>query len=309
MGYEKTTKFTLLILPTEDEHFPTLTVGQIMDFSLRNKTPRSRPGDMTEKKYVETFKETILKALGIHHTRDTLVGNEYVRGVSGGERKRVSIAECLAGQSSIQLWDNSTRGLDASTALDFTKALRTMARSEGKTILATFYQPGNGIFDQFDKVLLIDEGRCLFYGPRTMAKSYFEDLGFECPQGGNVADFLSSVTVPGERKIREGWTAPVPNTAAELEAIYRGSNIYTQMVQAIEPPQEFGVETENFKANVQNEMRSGLLRRKISPYTAGLQGQVIACTIRYVKMNSSEGSTPQRLINTVIVQTNSDPVG
>lgn len=251
-----------------------------MDFSLRNKTPRSRPGGMTEKKYVETCKETILKALGIDHAHDTLVGNEYVRGVSGGERKRVSIAECLAAQSPLQLWDNSTRGLDASTALDFTKALRTMARNEGKTILATLYQPGNGIFDQFDKILLIDEGRCLFYGPRAIAKSYFEDMGFECPRGGNVADFLSSVTVASERKIREGWTGPVPNSAAELEAIYQRSEIRRRMVQAIEPPQNFTAETESFKTAVQSEMRSVLPGRNISPYTAGIQDQIITCTIR-----------------------------
>lgn len=74
-----------------------------MDLSLRNKTPQTRPGAMTEKKYVESYKKSILKALGIHHTHDTLVGNEYVRGVSGGERKRISIAEYLAGQSPIQL--------------------------------------------------------------------------------------------------------------------------------------------------------------------------------------------------------------
>lgn len=113
-----------------------------------------------------------------------------------------------------------------------------------------------------------------------MAKSYFEDLGLECPRGGNVADFLSSVTVAGERKVREGWTAPVPTTAAEFEALYRASEICKQMIEAIDSPQDFIVETEKFKATVQSEMRSVLLRSKISPYTAGLQEQVIACTIR-----------------------------
>ncbi|OJZ80600.1 hypothetical protein ASPFODRAFT_147512 [Aspergillus luchuensis CBS 106.47] len=268
----------------EDEHFPTLTVGQVMNFSLKNKTPKTRPGTMTKKEFANGYKSSILRALGIDHTHDTLVGNEYVRGVSGGERKRVSIAECLAGQGPIQFWDNSTRGLDASTALDFTKALRSLARREGKTILATFYQPGNGIFDQFDKVLLIDRGLCLYYGPRALAKAYFEELGFECPPGGNVADFLSSVTVPSERRVRQGWAGPVPDSAEELEAIYLQSSVRRQMLEAIEPPHELTVQTEKFKATVQNERRGGILRRSLSPYTVGLHEQVVACTIRQLQI-------------------------
>lgn len=107
-------------------------------------------------------------------------------------------------------------------------------------------------------------------------------MGFECPPGGNVADFLSSITVPSERKVRDGWTTYVPTTAEELEAIYRRSDLCKQMTDGIQAPQEFTVETEKFKATVQKERRTGLFRRNHSPYTAGLQEQVVACTIRHV---------------------------
>jgi ABC-type glutathione transport system ATPase component len=106
-----------IIMNTEEElFFPTLTVGQTMDFASRLKVPYKLPEGVKSKD--ELRRETLnflLEAMGIEHTHDTKVGNEYVRGVSGGERKRVSIVECMATKGSVFCWDNSTRGLDAST--------------------------------------------------------------------------------------------------------------------------------------------------------------------------------------------------
>lgn len=100
----------------------------------------------------------------IHDINSSQVGNEYVRGVSGGERKRVSIAETLASKSTVQCWDNSTRGLDASTALDYAKSLRIMTDVSNRTTLVTLYQAGEGIYGVMDKVLVIDDGRMIFSG-------------------------------------------------------------------------------------------------------------------------------------------------
>lgn len=83
--------------------------------------------------------DTLLKMLNISHTHQTLVGDEFVRGVSGGERKRVSIAEMMATRARVQCWDNSTRGLDASTALDFIKSLRIMTDVLGQTTFVSLY--------------------------------------------------------------------------------------------------------------------------------------------------------------------------
>jgi ABC-type multidrug transport system ATPase subunit len=84
-----------------DIHFPTLTVNQTLKFALRNKVPREREQHLEEEKqYVQHTKNSILDSLGISHTVKTKVGNEFIRGVSGGERKRVSLAEMMAGQVS-----------------------------------------------------------------------------------------------------------------------------------------------------------------------------------------------------------------
>ncbi|KAJ5863488.1 hypothetical protein N7455_007556 [Penicillium solitum] len=170
----------------DDIHFPTLTVDQTIKFALRNKTPAERPEGMSREGFVEKTRDEIRSSLGILHTKRTLVGNEFFRGVSGGERKRVSLAEVMAGQSPVQCWDQSSRGLDASSALDFAKSLRSIADEQRKTIIASLYQAGNAIYDQFDKVMVIAAGRTIHYGPRHLARPYFEEMGFVCGRDGST---------------------------------------------------------------------------------------------------------------------------
>ncbi|KAE8374201.1 ABC-2 type transporter-domain-containing protein [Aspergillus bertholletiae] len=263
----------------EDVHFPTMTVDQTLKFALRNKAPSMLLRGETKKGFVERMRDEILGSLGILHTKHTLVGNEFVRGVSGGERKRVSLAEVMAGQSPIQCWDQSTRGLDASSALDFVRNLRKAANVQRKTIITTLYQAGNAIFDQFDKVIVLASGRVIYYGPREYAQQYFEDMGFVCGRGANIADFLTAVTVPTERMVRPGCEDKVPNTVAEFEAHYKESAMYKAMLDKIVSPSELQQETETFKSHVSKEVskKGGKIK---SVYTVPLWQQIIACTIR-----------------------------
>ena len=122
---------------------PTLTVAQTLAFALSTKTPGSRgrlPG-ISSQEYDAGAQEILLKMLNISHVSETLVGDEFVRGVSGGERKRVSIAEMMSTRAPVQCWDNPTRGLDASTAFDFVKGLRIMTDVFGQTTFVTLYAP------------------------------------------------------------------------------------------------------------------------------------------------------------------------
>lgn len=186
-----------IVMNTEDElFFPTLTVGQTIDFATRMKVPHHLPSDTSSPlEYQRASRDFLLKSMGISHTHDTKVGNEFVRGVSGGERKRVSIIEMLATRGSVMCWDNSTRGLDASTALEYTKAIRALTDIFGLASIVTLYQAGNGIYNLFDKVLVLDEGTQIYYGPMKLARPFMEDLGFICDDSANVADFLTGVTV------------------------------------------------------------------------------------------------------------------
>lgn len=186
-----------IVMNTEEElFFPTLTVGQTIDFATRMKVPFHRPSNSgSPEEYQQANRDFLLKSMGISHTHETKVGNEYVRGVSGGERKRVSIIEMLASRGSVMCWDNSTRGLDASSALDYTKAIRAMTDIFGMASIVTLYQAGNGIYNLFDKVLVLDEGKQIYYGPMKQARPFMEELGFICDDSANVADFLTGVTV------------------------------------------------------------------------------------------------------------------
>lgn len=271
-----------IVMQTEQEiFFPTLTVGQTMDFATKMKIPdqavRNPPN---EKEYQQQVKNFLLRSMGILHTHDTKVGNEYVRGVSGGERKRVSIIECMATRGSVFCWDNSTRGLDASTALEWSKCLRAMTTIMGLTTIATLYQAGNAIFEQFDKVLVLDEGEQIFYGPREEARPFMEELGFLCDDSANVADFLTGVTVPSERSIKPGYEHAFPRTSDAVRERYLQSEICRRMESQYSFPGSEPAKsgTGDFIESVAQEKSKHL--PKSSQFTVPLTTQIKTAVIR-----------------------------
>ncbi|TKX24802.1 brefeldin A resistance protein-1 [Elsinoe australis] len=263
--------------PEEDTHFAQLSVWKTFVFALMTKTQKKATGD------IPVIANALMKMFGISHTRDTMVGDEYTRGVSGGERKRVSIAETLASKSTVVCWDNSTRGLDASTALDYAKSLRIMTDITNRTTFLTLYQAGEGIFEFMDKVLVIDGGRCVFQGPAKEARQYFVDLGFHAPERQTTADFLTAVTDPRERQFREGHEHSTPKTSEELEQAFRKSRFWEQNLQEVQDYEDYLKETQHadakqFEGAVQ-EGKSKTVPKK-SSYTVSFWRQVIACTKR-----------------------------
>ncbi|KAJ5345619.1 hypothetical protein N7452_003623 [Penicillium brevicompactum] len=283
-----------IVMNTEEEIFyPTLTVGDTMDFATKNKVLSHRPSDLpTAKNYREDSKEFLLEALGISHTANTKVGNEYVRGVSGGERKRVSIIECLTTRGSVFCWDNSTRGLDASSALDWTKCIRSLTDNLGLASIVTLYQAGNGIYDLFDKVLVLDEGEEIYYGPMTEARPFLEGAGFMCHEGANVADYLTGVTVPTERAILPGHENSFPRTAKEIRNLYEQSPTFKQMVQEEEeyPTTVAAKEhTAAFQKTAALEKHKSLGNNSV--FTVSLYHQVLACVVRQYQIIWNDKAT------------------
>lgn len=280
MSHEEAEKYRgQIVMNTEDEtFFPTLTVGETTIFATSGKIPAHLPeGCKSRHEYQNELSDFLLRSLGISHTATTKVGNEYVRGVSGGERKRVSILECLAARGSIYCWDNSTRGLDASSALDWAKAIRAMTDVYSLSSIVTLYQAGNQIYDLFDKVLVLDEGKQIYYGPMSQARGFMEDLGFVCEDGANVADFLTGVTVPTERQIRSGFEASFPRDAESIRSSYENTDIFKNAVAHYSYPNSelASRRTSDFKESVALERAS-----KRSQYTVDFVSQVKACIIR-----------------------------
>lgn len=271
-----------IVMNTEDEiFFPTLTVGQTIDFATKMKVPSHLPSNMSKVTDFQQEQRTfLLNSMGIAHTDDTKVGNEFIRGVSGGERKRVSIIETLATRASVFCWDNSTRGLDASNALEYTRAVRAMTDTLGLSSIVSLYQAGNGIYDLFDKVLVLDEGMQIYYGPMKEARPFMEGLGFFCDDAANVADFLTGVTVPSERRIREGYESKFPRTAEEIRTEYQKTSIRTEMEKEYDYPesQEARVHTDEFHEAITYDKAKFL--PKNSPLTTSFTTQVKACVTR-----------------------------
>lgn len=128
-------------------HFPQLTAGDTLLFAAEARTPANRIPGVTREQYAQHKRDVVMAMLGLTHTMNTRVGNEYIRGVSGGERKRISIAETTLCGSPLQCWDNSTRGLDSSTALEFVKNLRLSTKYSGSTGVVAIYQASQAIYD------------------------------------------------------------------------------------------------------------------------------------------------------------------
>ena len=285
-----------------DKHFPHLTVGQTLDFAARVRTPQQRPIEgMDRETWAKHISQVVMAIFGLSHTRNTKVGNDFVRGVSGGERKRVSIAEMALAGAPIASWDNSTRGLDAATALEFTKSLRMSANLGGVCHLVAIYQASQAIYDQFDKVVVLYEGREIYFGPCSEAKQYFVDMGWECPRRQTTGDFLTSVTNPSERIVRNGYENRVPRTSEEFEKYWKQSYIRKQLKQEIQDHEiEFpigGSTLDQFQKSRRNMQAKHV--RPESPYTVSIPMQIKYCTRRaYQRLWNDRTST----VTTVVGQ-------
>ncbi|KAI0316079.1 pleiotropic drug resistance ABC transporter [Amylostereum chailletii] len=222
---EKRFRGDIIYCAEDDVHFPTLTVDQTLRFAAKTRAPHDRMEGMSRKEFIDGTTESIEQILGLVKAKDTVVGDASIRGVSGGEKKRVSIGEMLALRAVVGAWDNSTRGLDASTALEFVTALRTATNQAKLTTIVSIYQAGESLYKQFDKVCLLYEGRMAYFGPADVARQYFIDLGFDPAPRQTTADFLTAVTDPNARTIHTGFEHRAPRTAGEFADAFLNSSL------------------------------------------------------------------------------------
>ncbi|SPO07283.1 probable ABC1 transport protein [Cephalotrichum gorgonifer] len=267
-----------------DKHFPHLTVGQTLEFAAAARTPTNQPGVTSRSDLINEITKIVMAVCGLTHTYNTKVGDDFIRGVSGGERKRVSIAEMMLARSPIAAWDNSTRGLDSATALKFVQTLRLSSDLVGTANAVAIYQASQSIYDLFDKAVVLYEGRQIYFGPASAAKSYFERMGWHCPARQTTGDFLTSVTNPQERVAREGMEHKVPRTPDEFEARWLASDEYRLLREELEDhSQEFPVDAHGAaitSLRQQKNARQSKHVRPKSPYTIDIVTQVQLTTRR-----------------------------
>ncbi|CAL9009960.1 unnamed protein product [Prunus brigantina] len=135
-----------------------------------------------------------LKILGLDICKDTIVGDEMQRGISGGQRKRVTTGEMIVGPTKTLFMDEISTGLDSSTTFQIVKCLQQIVHITEATILMSLLQPAPETFDLFDDIILLSEGQIVYQGPRENILEFFESCGFRCPERKGTADFLQEVT-------------------------------------------------------------------------------------------------------------------
>uniref|UniRef100_F6I5W7 ABC transporter domain-containing protein n=1 Tax=Vitis vinifera TaxID=29760 RepID=F6I5W7_VITVI len=136
----------------------------------------------------------VLKMLGLDICADIVLGDDMRRGISGGEKKRVTTGEMLVGPAKALFMDEISTGLDSSTTFQIVKFMRQMVHIMEVTMIISLLQPAPETYDLFDAIILLCEGQIVYQGPRENILGFFESVGFKCPKRKGVADFLQEVT-------------------------------------------------------------------------------------------------------------------
>ncbi|XP_058109090.1 ABC transporter G family member 31-like [Magnolia sinica] len=216
-----------------DNHIAELTVRETLDFAARfqcasdgfagylddlaklEKEKNIRPSPAIDafmkassvggKKH-SLATDYVLRELGLDVCSDTLVGNDMLRGVSGGQRKRVTTGEMIVGPRKTLFMDEISTGLDSSTTFQIVKCIRNFVHQMEGTVLMALLQPAPETFDLFDDIILLSEGHVIYNGPRADVVDFFVSLGFSLPPRKGVADFLQEVT--SKKDQAQYWSDP-----------------------------------------------------------------------------------------------------
>ncbi|KAI4306609.1 hypothetical protein L6164_029870 [Bauhinia variegata] len=148
----------------------------------------------------------VLKVLGLDVCSETVVGSDMVRGVSGGQKKRVTTGEMIVGPRKTLFMDEISTGLDSSTTFQIVKCIKNFVEQMGATVLMALLQPAPETFELFDDLVLLSEGYVVYHGPRADVLEFFESLGFKLPPRKGIADFLQEVT--SEKDQAQYWADP-----------------------------------------------------------------------------------------------------
>lgn len=184
MPYDKGMKRRTGFVTQDDVLYAHLTVKETLVYAALLRLPR----EFTKQEKIQRA-EDVITELGLEKCKNTIIGGPFLRGVSGGEKKRVSIGHEMLIDPSLLLLDEPTSGLDSTIALKIIQTLQDLAKG-GRTVITTIHQPSSIIFHMFDKLLLLSDGHILYYGHRSEAMSYFASVGFSPSYATNPADYL-----------------------------------------------------------------------------------------------------------------------
>ncbi|CAI5722770.1 unnamed protein product [Peronospora destructor] len=240
-----------------DKHFPKLSVRETLEFAyavcggdmpkhmegmLGHGTPEQNAEALeTTRKYFENFPDLIIEQLGLHFCQDTIIGSDMLRGVSGGERKRVTIGEMEFGMKYVTLMDEISTGLDSAATFHIIMTQRSIAKYLHKTVVIALLQPAPEVFNLFDNVMVLSQGEIIYHGPRDQAVPYFKRLGFQCPARRDTADFLLDLGTNMQEKYEGELPVGIekhPRFASDFSKYWRQSPLYANLISTIDAPHD-----------------------------------------------------------------------
>eukprot|EP00121_Abeoforma_whisleri_P015531 Awhi_evm1s14305 len=223
--YRSSHKHIISYVQQEDTLMGDLTVEENIEYSARLRLPTSKG-----REEIKRLVNQVISDFGLDRVKKTKVGTVFIRGVSGGERRRVSIAVELVTQPLILFLDEPTSGLDSTSSHKVIQCLKDTAQKYNRTIIATIHQPASSTYELFDKLLLLSHGNTVYYGKTAEAIPYFASQGLVCPQFSNPADFfLDHLNVDFWENQDEG-----KKQIENLTDAYLDSDMYTANITAIE---------------------------------------------------------------------------
>uniref|UniRef100_M8ALM4 Pleiotropic drug resistance protein 5 n=1 Tax=Aegilops tauschii TaxID=37682 RepID=M8ALM4_AEGTA len=181
-----------------------------------------------------------LKVLGLDICADNIVGDEMTRGISGGQKKRVTTGEMLTGPARALFMDEISTGLDSSSTFQIVKYVSQLVHVMNDTVMISLLQPPPETYNLFDDIILLSEGYMVYHGPRGNILEFFESAGFRCPERKGVADFLQEVT--SKKDQQQYWYLDqeqyryVP--VLEFAEHYKSFHVGQQMLEELKIPFE-----------------------------------------------------------------------
>ncbi|KAL4933297.1 putative ABC transporter [Aspergillus undulatus] len=191
----------------EDALIGSLTVQETLKFAADLSLPRF----VSESERAQRIR-TLLEAFGIQNQTSTLVGTPIRKGISGGQKRRVSVASQLITCPKILFMDEPTSGLDSTASYEVMSHVKKLARANNLIIIASIHQPSTATFQLFDKLLLLSGGKTCYYGPVREVPSYFGSIGYPVPPQTNPAEFILDIVSPD-------FLADKPSVKSDAEKI------------------------------------------------------------------------------------------
>ncbi|XP_060676119.1 ABC transporter G family member 1-like isoform X4 [Ziziphus jujuba] len=224
---------TLAYVTQDDTLITTLTVSEAVYYSAQLQLP-----DSMSKSKKKGRAEMTIREMGLQDAMNTRIGGWGCKGLSGGQKRRVSICIEILTHPKLLFLDEPTSGLDSAASYHVMSGIASLDQRDGsrRTIIASIHQPSSEVFQLFSSLCLLSSGKTVYFGPAARANEFFTLCGFPCPTLQNPSDhFLKTINKDFERDIEQGSggaisTEEVINT---LIKSYKASETYQQVRREI----------------------------------------------------------------------------